>query len=54
MLLIKISTKLCQAKISLLTLENMPILLAFIVNNLKPKQTNQTNCEITTQHLRAC
>ena len=37
MLLIKIVTKLCQAKISLLIHENMHILLAFITDSPESK-----------------
>ena len=54
MLLIKIATKLCQAKISLSTHENMHILLAFITNSPEIKASqSQTSCKIVIQHLRA-
>ena len=52
MLLIKIATKLCQAKISLSTYETMYILLALITNSLTTKANqSQTSCQIVTQHL---
>ena len=55
MLLIKIATKLCQAKISLSTHANMHILLAFITNSPETKANqSQTNCKIVIRHLRAC
>ena len=54
MLLIKIATKLCQAKISLSTYETMHILLALITNSLTTKANqSQTSCQIVTQHLCA-
>ena len=54
MLLIKIATKLCQAKISLSIHENMHILQAYITNSPETKvNQNQTSCKIVTQHLRA-
>ena len=54
MLLIKIATKLCQAKISLSTHENMHILLEFITNSPETKANqSQTSCKIVIQHLRA-
>ena len=54
MLLIKIAAKLCQAKISLSTHENIHILLGFITNSPETKANqSQTSCKIVTQHLRA-
>ena len=53
MLLIKIAAKLCQAKISLSTHENIHILLGFITNSPETKaKQSQTSCKIVTQHLR--
>ena len=42
-LLIKIATKLCQAKISLSTYENIHILLAFIINSPETKAKQKSN-----------